>query len=186
MKYSQQNERLPVCSKVLTGKIFYYFYVLLILILEVQHISNLDLCERWSSFSLAPESSDCKLHPPSQPLDEKLFQFRNKVFQSQFSCSSCYPCIFQRSLCLRQNYMLGTSTLILPQQTFRFLEMIVYFTALNITHPDARSGGTKQNNPEFQEASPERWGRDQKELLRNIAPPQQPWLALRALLKHKI
>lgn len=82
--------------------------------------------------------------------------------------------------------MLGTSTLILAQQTFRFLEMMVYFTALNIAHLDAHGRGTKQNNPEFQEASSERRGRDQKELLGNITPPQQPRLALQALLRYKI
>jgi len=82
--------------------------------------------------------------------------------------------------------MLRTATLILPQQIFRLLEMIVYFTALNITHLDAHSRGTKQNNPEFREASPERWSRDQNELFRNITLSLQPWLGLQALLTYKI
>lgn len=82
--------------------------------------------------------------------------------------------------------MLRTATLFLPQQTFHLLEMIVCFTALNITHLDAHRGGTKQNNPEFREASPERWSRDQNKLFRNITLSLQPWLALQALLTCKI
>lgn len=48
--------------------------------------------------------------------------------------------------------MLRTAILVL---SFCLLEMIVYFTALNFTHLGAHSRSTKQNKPEFREASPE-------------------------------